>query len=76
MDSERLELTRLLLSPQLGALDYLVPRINEFRPDVIRGYGSVIGALFWQAREQGLPLHAPGAVTDSEAIRCRRQTAN
>ena len=60
---KRLELTRLLLSPQLGALDELVPRINEFRPDVIRGYGSVIGALFRQAREQGLPLHAPGAVT-------------
>lgn len=58
-----LELTRLLLSPEIGAMAELVQRINEFKPDVIRGYGSVIGVLFRRAREQGLRLHAPGAVT-------------
>jgi phenylacetate-CoA ligase len=58
----RLDLRRLLLSPHIDSVSELVERINEFRPDVIRAYGSVAGILFRRAREQGLRLHRPGAV--------------
>jgi phenylacetate-CoA ligase len=60
---KRVELTRLLLAPEIGAIVELVRRINAFQPDVIRGYGSVIGALFRRARQHGLELRVPAAVT-------------
>jgi phenylacetate-CoA ligase len=33
--------------------------INSFKPDLIRGFGSYIGALFRLAHEKQLPMHRP-----------------
>jgi phenylacetate-CoA ligase len=42
--------------------DAAVERINRFRPDVVRGYGSHLGPLFRWAWERGRPLSGPKAV--------------
>ena len=39
-----------------------VERINQFRPTVLRGYGSQLGSLFRRAAEQGLHLETPKVV--------------
>ena len=56
------DLTRLLVPPQFDDLAGLVRRINEFKPDVIRTYGSMAAVLFRRARQQGLRLDVPKAV--------------
>jgi len=40
-------------------LGEMVDRINDFRPDVLSGYGSQLGELFRWALEQGRKLHCP-----------------
>jgi phenylacetate-CoA ligase len=52
---------RALLSPT-ASLDDAVARINEYRPDVLRGYGSHLGALFRRAWERGLGLASPRVI--------------
>jgi phenylacetate-coenzyme A ligase PaaK-like adenylate-forming protein len=49
-------------------------RLNEFRPDVVRGYGSYLEALFVWLRETEAPFHRPraevyGSDAMSEAVR-------
>lgn len=53
-----LDLRRTLLPVDAG-FDEAVERINDFRPDVIFGYGSFLGALFRRAAERGRRLHRP-----------------
>jgi phenylacetate-CoA ligase len=52
---------RATLSPA-GRIEDNLGKINEFKPDLIRGYGSYIGILFNKAHERGIPLHRPKAV--------------
>jgi phenylacetate-CoA ligase len=52
-----------------------IARLNALRPDVVRGYGSHLGALFRHARERGVSIHRPRAITygaDSMAESDRR----
>lgn len=56
-----INLKRGLLSPG-DAFEENVERINVFQPDVLRGYGSYLGALFRRAREQGLSIFRPKAL--------------
>jgi phenylacetate-CoA ligase len=39
-----------------------IARVNAFKPDVLRGYGSHLGALFRFASTHRLPLHRPRCV--------------
>jgi phenylacetate-CoA ligase len=41
------------------SFDEMVKRINAFKPDVVTGYGSHLGALFRWARERRQNLHRP-----------------
>lgn len=45
--------------------DENLPRINEFEPDVWRGYGSYIEILFAYIDANGVPFHRPKAVAYS-----------
>jgi phenylacetate-CoA ligase len=54
----RMDLQRSALSLELP-FDEMVRRINEFKPEVLAGYGSHLGALFRWAWEGGLNLHRP-----------------
>jgi phenylacetate-CoA ligase len=56
-----INLERRVLSPG-DAFEDNVEKINAFQPDVLRGYGSYIGALFRRARELGLHIFRPRAV--------------
>lgn len=56
-----IDFKRASLSPE-GRIEDNIGRINEFKPDLIRGYGSYIGILFKEAYERGIPLHRPKAV--------------
>lgn len=40
-----------------------IARLNAFQPDVVRGCGSHLGALFRHARERGVSVHRPRAIT-------------
>jgi len=40
----------------------MLRRINEFRPDLLAGYGSHLGALLRWAWEQGRDLHRPRVI--------------
>ncbi|MCU0988618.1 MAG: hypothetical protein MUE63_03260 [Xanthomonadales bacterium] len=42
--------------------DEMLRRINEFRPDLLAGYGSHLGALLRWAWEQGRDLHRPRVI--------------
>ncbi|HEX6201941.1 MAG TPA: hypothetical protein VF100_02990 [Thermoanaerobaculia bacterium] len=53
-----LDLQRTVLPVDAG-FDAAVARIDDFRPDVIFGYGSFLGALFRRAHESGRRLHRP-----------------
>ena len=57
----RFDYARALL-PTMISLDEGIARINAFKPDVLRGYGSMIGYLFRRAHEQNSPIHLPKAV--------------
>ena len=61
------ELTRSYLPLLHTRLAEQVDRINEFRPTVIRGYGSLIGSLFRRIVENGLEVVPPKAFV--EAVR-------
>lgn len=54
--SERLYLS--LLDP----VDQNLRRLNEFKPDIVQGYGSFFELLFPYAHTTGAELHRPGVV--------------
>jgi len=56
-----LDLQRSVLTLDLS-LSEMVDRINEFKPNVLSGYGSHLGALFRWAFEQGRELHRPDII--------------
>lgn len=58
---KRIDFTREAVQPK-GSLTDNIAQINAFQPDVIRGYGSYIGALFRSAWEQNIPLSRPKAI--------------
>jgi phenylacetate-CoA ligase len=62
VNPRRWDLTRRLFSSSLPFED-LLAGVNEFRPDVIRGYGSHLGAFFRWVAETGRPIQKPRAVT-------------
>ncbi|MBL0169909.1 MAG: phenylacetate--CoA ligase family protein [Gemmatimonadaceae bacterium] len=55
----RVDLTRESLTPGELPLAAEVARINAFRPDVIIGYGSYLGALYRSINARGLTMHTP-----------------
>jgi phenylacetate-CoA ligase len=55
------ELERARVSPAEPFED-TIARINAYRPDVVRGYGAHIGALFRFASTHGLRVHRPKCV--------------
>ena len=57
-----IELTRRRFSPAMPFREILAG-VNEFRPDVIRGIGSHVGAFLRWVCERGLHLEKPKAVT-------------
>lgn len=59
---KKLDFTRGLLSPK-NTFEENIARINAFRPEVIVGYGSYIGALFRWAWEHNRSIFRPKAVT-------------
>lgn len=58
----RVDLVRLMLSPG-EPFDRLLERMNEFRPDVLHGYGSHLGALLRWIHTRRHALHQPKVVT-------------
>jgi len=58
----RVDLERLMLDPG-EPFPKLVERINEFRPDVIVGYGSHLGAFMRWLYFERIDFHRPKAVT-------------
>ena len=58
----QVELRRLVLSSAMP-FEALLERLNEFKPDVIRGYGSQLGAFLRWVHEQGKSFAKPKAVT-------------
>jgi len=59
---KRIDLKRGFGSPG-DSFEDNVARLNALQPDVLRGYGSHLGALFRQAAERGLSIHRPRAIT-------------
>jgi phenylacetate-coenzyme A ligase PaaK-like adenylate-forming protein len=57
----KIDLTRDILSPK-NTFEENIARLNTFRPEVILGYGSYIGALFRWAREHHHPVFCPSVV--------------
>lgn len=57
----RVDLERSRASPEEAFPD-TIARINAYKPDVIRGYGGHLGALFRFAADRRLPLHRPKCV--------------
>jgi phenylacetate-CoA ligase len=57
----RLDVERERLPLDTG-FDEALRRINAFRPDVLYGYGSFLGALLRWAAERGRDLHRPRVV--------------
>lgn len=53
-----MDVERCMLDLDLS-FDEMIKRINAFKPDVVMGYGSHLGALFRWARERQLDLHRP-----------------
>jgi phenylacetate-CoA ligase len=58
----RIDLVRLMLSPS-EPFHVVLERMNEFRPDVLHGYGSYLGALLRWIHTRGLSFHRPKVVT-------------
>jgi len=58
----RVDLERLALDPG-EPFARLVERLNEFRPDVIVGYGSHLGAFMRWLYFEGIDFHRPKIVT-------------
>lgn len=57
----RVQLSRLILSPG-DPFEVLLSRINDFRPDVLRGYGSHLGAFLRWVHVRQAVFHRPKAV--------------
>lgn len=57
------DLTRQALSPGDRSLEETVEDINQFRPDVLSGYGSYLGVLFREIHRRKLPLHRPKLIS-------------
>lgn len=57
-----MDLQRRILSPD-QSLESNIAHINAFRPNVIRGYASYIGAVFRRAHERKLALSPPEVVS-------------
>jgi phenylacetate-CoA ligase len=57
----RADLERLRASPEEAFPD-TIARINTYRPDVVRGYGAYLGALFRFAADHRLLRHRPKCV--------------
>ncbi|MDH3690107.1 MAG: hypothetical protein OEU36_11585 [Gammaproteobacteria bacterium] len=59
---KRIDLNRQIL-PMIGvSMEEQVTRINRFRPAVIRGYGSYLGALFRHVSERGITIEKPKTI--------------
>ena len=58
----QVELRRVVLSAAM-AFEALLQRLNEFKPDVIRGYGSQLGSFLRWIHEQGKSFAKPKTVT-------------
>ena len=56
------EPTRQFLPPGSLTLEEETARINAFRPDVVRGNGSYVGALYRTLVRRGLPFHHPSII--------------
>jgi phenylacetate-CoA ligase len=56
-----MDVQRCILPLELP-FDEMLRRINEFRPDLLAGYGSHLGALLRWAWEQGRNLHRPRVI--------------
>ena len=57
-----IDLRRIRVSPALP-YDEILDRLDAFKPDVIRGIGSHVGALMRHVVERGRPWHRPRAIT-------------
>ena len=57
-----LESARQFLPPGSLNLDEEAARINAFRPDVVRGNGSHLGALYRSLVRRGFPFHHPSVI--------------
>jgi phenylacetate-CoA ligase len=55
----RIDLTRQKLSPGDLSVEETVAAVNEFRPELMVGYGSYLGALFREIRQRNIPTHRP-----------------
>ena len=58
---KRVELRRRLFSPALPFAE-LTAGVDEFEPEVIRGYGSYLGAFYQWLAERGRRFHKPRAI--------------
>jgi phenylacetate-CoA ligase len=58
----RIGLTRRTLSPGDSSLEDIVAVINEFRPDLLMGYGSYVGTLFREFHCRNISVHRPKAI--------------
>jgi phenylacetate-CoA ligase len=56
-----MDLKRRILSAE-ESLESNIAHINAFKPDVIRGYATYIGAIFRRAHERNLALSSPKVV--------------
>jgi phenylacetate-CoA ligase len=56
------ELRRLFLD-SAAPFEEILARWNEFRPDVVRGYGSLLGAFFRWLRDAQMPFVRPKLIT-------------
>lgn len=59
---KRIELKRGFSSPGATFEDNIA-RLNALQPDVLRGYGSHLGALFRHAWKHGVSIYRPRAIT-------------
>jgi len=57
------DLTRQALSPGDRSLEDTVADINQFRPDVLSGYGSYLGVLFQEIHRRKLQFHRPKLIS-------------
>jgi phenylacetate-CoA ligase len=58
-----IDLKRQKLSPGDPSFEETVAAVNGFRPDVLRGYGSYLGALFREAHRRKMEMHRPQVIT-------------
>ncbi len=59
----RLDLKRQTLSPGDLSVEDTAAALNQFRPDLVVGYGSYVGALFREFHDQKIPIHRPKLIS-------------